>query len=840
VTLSSKIREQLISSFGAELAEHVQTMTDGLLTLEQNQVPGEQRQFTLEEVFRAAHSLKGAARALGVTAIEQLAHALENLLDMMQRDAIELTPDLFTVCYRALDTIQLVQAVYDSGGTTPPVQVLQTLAELEAFRDPQGREAARSEAPAWSTPTQSILRPNPTPLQAALAAEQASSPSQDVTPPVVTEPAPSAPVQSPKTVPVTPDAAQPAPHPEPPRQSAPRIETTIPPAAPDSGPMPKPGESVDETVRVSVNKLDALMSQLSELLITKIRAEQRQAQVNSAQDLMLQWQKEWLLVRKTYSRLMRKLGDVDGYTDLRQDVGLMLDYVSTSQEQLRQMQGLINNLSREYANDTMHASLVIDALEQEVKQVRMLPLGTITGSFGRMVRDLAREAQKEAVLHIVGSEVELDKRVLEQIKDPLIHLLRNAIDHGLETPEERVALGKPRSGTITLMAEQAGEEVIIRVSDDGRGLDIEAIRKVASRQEDIGASAATLTDAELVELIFHPRFSTSPIITDVSGRGVGLDVVRRNVGGLGGRIDVDWTLHKGATFSLILPLTLTSTRGLLIRASNQLFAIPFSAIERILRVGPDEVSSLGGHESIHHHGRPYPLLRLSDVLALPRFVDPMKDDADDHIVVVIVATAERRMAFVVERLEGEQEMVVKGMGKQLRHVGGISGATVMGNGKVLLVLNVADLIKLAMRGERRSIYAPETPGEKMIAQADLQHRILVVDDSVTTRTLEKNVLEAAGYEVQLAVNGQEALGLIAAGEMPDLIISDVVMPRLDGFGLTERVKSDARTAHIPVILVTSLDSKEDKTRGIEVGADAYIVKSHFDQNNLLETIEQLI
>jgi len=252
-----------------------------------------------------------------------------------------------------------------------------------------------------------------------------------------------------------------------------------------------------------VNKLDALMSQLSELLITKIRAEQRQAQVNSAQDLMLQWQKEWLVARKTYSRLMRKLGDVDGYTDLRQDVGLMLDYVSTSQEQLRQMQVLINSLSREYANDTMHASLVIDALEQEVKQVRMLPLSTIMGSFGRMVRDLAREAQKEAVLHIVGGEVELDKRVLEQIKDPLIHLLRNAIDHGLETPKERVALGKPRSGTVTLMAEQSGEEVIIRVSDDGRGLDIEAIRKVASRQADIAASAAALTDAELVELIFH-------------------------------------------------------------------------------------------------------------------------------------------------------------------------------------------------------------------------------------------------------------------------------------------------------------------------------------------------
>jgi two-component system chemotaxis sensor kinase CheA len=558
---------------------------------------------------------------------------------------------------------------------------------------------------------------------------------------------------------------------------------------------------------------------------------------------MLQWQKEWLVVRKVYSRMVRKANEMNGYAELKQDMGHLLDYVSNNQEQMRQMQMLVNTLAREYANDTTQASLVIDALEQEVKQVRMLPLSTITGSFGRMVRDLAQNANKEAVLHIVGSEVELDKRVLEQIKDPLIHLLRNAIDHGLEDPATRERLGKPRVGTLTLLAEQSGKEIVIRISDDGGGLDIEAIREVARRKDDIGAEADMLSEAELVELIFNPRFSTSPIITDVSGRGVGLDVVRRNVGGLGGRIDVDWTHNVGSTFSLILPLTLTSTRGLLVRASKQLFAIPFSAIERILRIAPDEVSSLGGHETIHHHNRPYPLVRLSDILELPRIADSSIDEEDAHLIVVIVATAERRMAFVVDRLVGEQEMVIKGMGQQLRHVGGIAGATVMGNGEVLLVLNIADLIKLALRsesrlGERRSIYTDAmTDGS---SDDTPQHRILVVDDSVTTRTLEKNVLEAAGYEVQLAVNGQEALGIITTGDLPDLVISDVVMPRLDGFGLTERIKNDARTAEIPVILVTSLDSTEDKTRGIEVGADAYIVKSHFVQNNLLETIEQLI
>jgi len=854
VTLSSKIREQLISSFGAELAEHVQTMTDGLLALEQDQVHGEARQETLASIFRAAHSLKGAARALGVTAVEQLAHALENVLDLMQRGALPLTQALFTVCFRALDTIQLVQAVYDSGGTTPPVQVLQTLAELEEFRAPTPA-ATGAEQPAGGTladtaspgesgagPLPSLRRPLP-PRPASELSGSASAP-----PPAP----PPAPVVKPLFDPGGRDA-RPAPtvsvgkrevraaSPAEPVEKV--IWTDETPAQPPVEPAPPPrvSEVSDETVRVSVGKLDALMAQLSELLVTKIRSEQRLGQVHRTRDFVAQWQKDWVVMRKTYGRLMRRTREWDDRPELQQDVMQLLDYVSANQEQLRQLYGLVNTLAREYANDTLHAALVIDTLEQEVKQVRMLPLNTITGAFGRMTRDLAQSAQKEATLHIVGGEVELDKRVLEQIKDPLIHLLRNAIDHGLEKPEDRVAAGKPRAGAITLTAEQLGKEVVIRVSDDGRGLDIESIRRVAQRKDDIGAAAETLSETELVELIFGARFSTSPIITDVSGRGVGLDVVRRNVSALGGRINVDWIPRQGATFTLILPITLTSTRGLLVRASGQRFAIPFSAIERILRVGPDAITALGGHETIHHQGRPYPLVRLSDVLELPRVTPNGAEEA--YMIVVIVATAERRMAFVVDGLEGEQEMVIKTTGRQLRHVGGIAGATVMGNGDALLVLNVADLIKLALRGEHRVTH-PSVMGEVAEVTAPPatrpQPRILVVDDSVTTRTLEKNVLEAAGYTVLLAVNGQEALGLIATGEAPDLIISDVVMPRLDGFGLTQQIKHDARTANIPVILVTSLDSPEDKTRGIEVGADAYIVKSHFDQNNLLETIEQLI
>jgi two-component system chemotaxis sensor kinase CheA len=846
MSLAAKVREQLLSSFRAELAEHVQTMNDGLLALEQGTVTGEQRQSTLEDVFRAAHSLKGAARAMGITVVEQLAHALESVLACLQRETIEPTPELFTACYQALDAIQAVQVTYEAGEITPPVQALQALASLE-----QARSCSQA----------AIKAPSQTNVETTLA---------DVPETVPIAASLELPVPAERAEATRQASARTAPTPVPPPS-----DTTTPPPPPTPTPTPTSPPTAssggDETIRVSVSKLDALMAQLSELLVTKIRAEQRLAQVHQLHDFMALWQKEWLAVRSAYNWLVRqntsgtfgvrRLGPVEGSPGeegkekagsagrsrfagtaergnangkVGKDISRLLGYAGTSQDRLREVNVLINDLAREYANDTMHMSLVIDELEQEIKRVRMLPLSTITGTFGRMVRDLARDAGKEVVLQIVGGETELDKRVLEQIKDPLIHLLRNAVDHGIEMAEQREASGKARVGTITLTAEQLGKDVVICVSDDGAGLDLEAIRQVVARRG--GVDAQTLSKTELVEAIFTTGISTSPIITDISGRGVGLDVVRRNVEVLHGRIDVDSVLEEGSAFTLTLPLTLTSSRGLLVHISNQLFAIPHNAIERIMYVSPEEIAPLEGHDTVPYNGRPLTLVRLSDVLELPRGDEQHEGD---RIPVVILAAAERRMAFAVDELAGEQEIVIKGLGEQLARVGGIAGATVMGNGEAVLILNVADLIKLGLRGKRRSVLAALAQASTAV-ESRARRRILVVDDSITTRTLEKNILEAAGYEVQLATDGQEALDAIVAGGVPDLIVSDVVMPRLDGFGLTQRIKEDAQMAGLPVILVTSLGLAEDKARGIEVGADAYITKSSFDQNNLLETIRQLI
>ncbi len=821
MALSAKIREQIISSFRSELVEHVQTMNDGLLALEQQKVSGKEREETLAPVFRAAHSLKGAARAVGVSAVEQLAHELEDVLGSMQRNAIESSPALYTACYKAIDAIQAVQAAYEAGETTPPTQSLLALAELDAFRSKP--EAVK---PKEEPPKQEPLPPEPAEISThpAAAVEEKSQPAPaskkngDLA--SITPPAPTDQVEKQEAVKAPePAPAQPQPQPQQP--------TPV-----------QPSPAADETIRVSVSKLDSLMAQLSELLASKIRAEQRLVQIRQAQTFLSLWQKEWLAERGTYSRLVRfdyGKDDSISFTRQRKELSSLLEYVDSSQNRLREINSLISSLAREYNSDTMQMSLIIDGLEEEIKRVRMLPLATITGSFGRMVRDLAQASGKEAVLEIVGGDVELDKRVLEQIKDPIIHMLRNAVDHGIESVQKRLAAGKPAAGKITLAAEHQGKDVSISVSDDGNGLDIAAIRKLAIRRSIPNAS--TLTELELVDLIYTPGFSTSPIITDVSGRGVGLDVVRRNVETLRGRINVDWKPGVGARFTLSIPLTLTSSRGLLVSVSDQMFAIPLNAIERIIYVKLEDVESVGGHDILRYDGRPLMLVHLGSVLKLPK----MDKATPDSLPVVILSAAERRMAFAVDELADEQEVVIKGLGKQLPRVGGVAGASVMGNGEVILILNVADLIKLALRVEQYSVLDKRTGQEAQPALKEHpKRRILVVDDSITTRTLEKNILEAAGYIVQLAMDGLEAYNAVITGENPDIIISDVSMPKLDGFGLAQRIKTNERTNNIPVILVTSLDSPEDKARGIESGAEAYIVKSSFDQNNLLETIQQLI
>ncbi len=770
--LSQKIRQQLIDSFKTEQAEHVQKINQGLLALEANPTDEEQ-QALLADIFREAHSLKGAARAVGLSTIENLGHSIEDVLLTAKEGRLAFTPELFDLLYQALDAVGLLMQQLEKGDPTPPAKVLTLLTQLEeaAAKAKESDNGQEPEIEAEAVETESVVEIEDTHQKQEVPADKPQS----------------------------------------------------------KRPIPAPNAH-DETIRVSVSKLDALMAQFSDLLGAKIRAEQRLVEIKEFQSTVAEWQKEWTSMRSQYNRLVRK--GQNGYT---KDMSTLVNFAGYNQDKLRAMGSYANSLYRQFSNDTLRLSLIIDELQHEIKRVRMLPLATITAPFGRMVRDLAREQGKQISLTVTGAETELDKRVLEQIKDPLIHILRNAIDHGLETAQERKKAGKGPQGQITLSAGQQSNNVVITVSDDGRGLDLDSIRSSAVRKGWMSKSEADkMSDAEVANLIFGSGLSTSKIITDISGRGVGLDVVRQNVEELQGTLEVNFKANQGTTFVMTLPLTLASSHGLMVEVSEQPFVLPLTTVEHMLQIKPDKLVSVGGKEAIDFQGKPVALAWLADLLELPR---SKEEDSAGKLTVVIVSVAEKRMGLIVDKLLGEQEIVMKSMGKQLTKVTGIAGATVLGSGQVILVLHTADLIKLSAAVSSQTIGTALT---KKSGKKERQKTILVVDDSITTRTLEKNILEAAGYSVKLAVDGEQALGIMVSEETPHLVVSDVNMPRLDGFGLTERIKQNEHFADIPVILVTSLDSPADKARGIEVGADAYIVKSSFDQSNLLGTIEQLI
>jgi two-component system, chemotaxis family, sensor kinase CheA len=766
--LSEEIRRQVIEAFKTEQAEHVQKITQGLLLLEKN-VRGKRRQALLDDIFREAHSLKGGARAVGMPTVEALGHAVEEILHKAKDGRLTFVPELFDLLYQALDAVSAITGQVEAGEATPSSAVLSLLVCLE--------EATRAADSGHEAPEVPI---NESPV----ATDTEDGPLQAAAPPAIAG-----------AIPLTTD-----------------------------------------TIRVSIEKLDWLMAQFSELLGAKIRAEQRLSEAYQLQRALDDWNKKWIALPALYT-----VADTNGRNaldtphltapdaSLRESISA-LEPVARGQEQLRTVTRQAKSLYRDLGNDTLRLSLILDELQEEIKRLRMLPLATVTAGFSRMVRDLARRQDKEIDLVISGEETELDKRVLEQIKDPLIHLLRNAVDHGLETRSERRRAGKPVEGLISLSANQQGSNIVIHVQDDGQGLNLARIRQAAVRRAMLTeAEAEQLSDEEAANFIFRFGLSTSTIITDISGRGVGLDVVRQNVEKLHGTLQVTSEAAQGTTFTLTLPLTLASSRGLLVRAGGQTFFLPHATVERMFLVQPNEITYMAGKPTIIYRDKSVVLAWLEDLLHLPSVSNNGK------LTVVIIAVAEKRLGVVVDELEGEQEIVVKNLGKQLARVAGIAGATISGSGQVILVLHPADLIKLAAKFQGRTAVTPPQHNQEQMQRKN----ILVVDDSLTTRILEKNILEAAGYQVQSATDGEEALGLIA-GHLPDLVVCDVAMPRLDGLALTRQLKKDNRYRNIPVILVTSLGSPADKARGIEVGADAYIVKSSFDQTNLLETIEQLI
>ncbi|MEP7121228.1 MAG: response regulator [Byssovorax sp.] len=462
-------------------------------------------------------------------------------------------------------------------------------------------------------------------------------------------------------------------------------------------------------------------------------------------------------------------------------------------------------------------------IAERSRALRVVPFGSLEPSLDRTVRDAGASVGKTVELRLRGGAIEIDRRVRDGLRDPLLHLLRNAVDHGLESPEIRARAGKSRVGVIEVVASLAGRDLCVTVEDDGAGIDVDAVRKAAAAR---GIDEAS--QAELFSLLYEPGFTTRGVVTALSGRGVGLDIVRQRVAEMHGRIEVESRPGRGARFTVVVPFDLSIVRGLIVRAGEAVFVIVTTAIVRLQRVASAELRAASGRLYLQDASGLVPLADLDAVLGLARRARTAAID-DGPRPCVVLAAGDRRVALRVDALIEERDVVIRPLGARVRRSAFVSGATVIGDGEVAPVLDVADLVRLARPAQ--TVEAVEARQRK---------RVLVVDDSVTTRQLERSILEAAGYEVDVARDGQEAWDRLAAGEMFDLVVSDVEMPRLDGFQLVARVRAAARTARLPVVLVTARDSDADRHRALEVGASAYVVKGGFDQEALLDILEQLL
>ena len=762
-----ELLKKLLATFRVEADEHLQAMASGLLALEKTP-PGEGQAEIVETIFREAHSLKGAARAVNLMEIESVCQALESVFAALKGRRLAVSPPLLDLLQQAVDAL---------GGLLAP-----------------GAGPSRSRSPAVAA------------LMRRLDDAATGTPFVPEIPHAAETPA----------------AALP---------DAPPMAAAVPP------PFPAPDLAAD-TVRISTAKLDAVMRQAEELLSPRLAAGQRARELRETAAALAAWRKERAriqpalrLVERAYARTLK---DTCSARE-KQALPLLLEYLDAEPLNLKTLEDRLARLTRAAEHDRRTLSGMSDGLLHDVKEMQLLPFASLLDRFPRFARELARGQGKEVELALQGGEIEIDRRILEAMRDPLIHLLRNAIDHGIEPPAVRADRHKPARGTITLaISQQDGGKVEVLVADDGAGIDASSLRAAAGRLGLVsGEEAERLDEAAAQALAFQSGVTTSPLITDVSGRGLGLAIVREKVERLGGSVALESQPGAGTAFRIVLPLTLATFRGILVRAGEQLCVIPAARVERVTRVAGPDIQTVENRETIPLDGQAVALVWLGDVLELPRR-EPA-EDAAGGVPAVVLGPDPGRVAFRVDAILGEQEVLVKTLGPQLARVRNVAGASVLGTGQVVPVLNVPDLLKSAVQlaATPRVPVAAEKPG------AAEKPAILVVEDSITSRSLLKNILESADYAVTTAVDGMDAYTTLKTGTF-DLVVSDVEMPRMDGFDLTARIRADKQLAELPVVLVTALGSREHRERGIDAGANAYIVKSSFDQSNLLDVIRRLL
>lgn len=723
----------------------------------------------VETIYRSSHSLKGAARAVNMTDIETICQSLEGVFAVWKQGRIQRSSVLFTTLHHTIDIIGTLLSSIDTGAVSAEKTQISKLIQDLSLFENVGERKGE-----------------------------------------VTE------------------------------AETPHTTTTSTPAASSSREhqFVKKQPHASETVRISTAKLGSLMLQAEEMLNAKLMASHHYTNLHDVVSLLEELKNK--CKKMHLDTLPARLSFGKKHHAHEKDVGVtqflrQQEFVDWTHTHINSIEDKLASLIKSSRQYNKILDRMVNNLLDDMKKAMMLPFSTLLEGFPLLIRNISHEQGKEVDLVIHGEGIEIDRRILEEIKDPLIHLARNCVDHGIEEPSERMKHKKQSRGIINITISHInGSKVEMLVSDDGSGIDAGKIKRTAVKNGIISqAEADTLNEQALLSFIFRSGFSTSPIITDISGRGLGLAIVREIIEKLGGSISIETRLHTGTTFRILLPLTIATFRGVSVRAANRVFIIPSTHVEQAARIKNDEIKTVENKETISLNGRTVPFVRLERALELSP--PPKKENSRIFTAVLVLCFAEKRIAFGVDEMLNEQEVLVKGLGKQLSRIRNIAGAAILGTGKPVPILNVSDLIKSAVKAS-----IPVTPPATLARESDVKRKsVLIAEDSITSRILLRNILESAGYTVKTAVDGIDAITLLKTEDF-DLVVSDVEMPRMNGFDLTRKIRDDKKLADTPVVLVTALESREDRERGIEVGANAYIVKSSFDQSNLLEVVRRLI
>ncbi|RVZ44605.1 chemotaxis histidine kinase/response regulator CheAY2 [Helicobacter pylori] len=796
--------QEIMEDFLIEAFEMNEQLDQDLVELEHNPEDLD----LLNRIFRVAHTIKGSSSFLNLNILTHLTHNMEDVLNRARKGEIKITPDIMDVVLRSIDLMKtLLVTIRDTGSDTnngKENEIEEAVKQLQAITS-QNLEGAKETSGTKEAPKEEVKKEAKEENKEEIKENKAKAPTTEnfaSDNPLADEPdldysnmsAEEVEAEIERLLNKRQEAdkerraqkkqeAKPkqevAPTKETPKTETPKTETpkTETPKAPKTETKAKakadteenkaPSIGVEQTVRVDVRRLDHLMNLIGELVLGK-------------------------------NRLIRIYGDVEERYD--------------GEKFLEELNQVVSSISA-----------VTTDLQLAVMKTRMQPVGKVFNKFPRMVRDLSRELGKSIELIIEGEETELDKSIVEEIGDPLIHIIRNSCDHGIEPLEERRRLNKPETGKVQLSAYNEGNHIVIKISDDGKGLDPVMLKEKAIEKGVISErDAEGMSDREAFNLIFKPGFSTAKVVSNVSGRGVGMDVVKTNIEKLNGIIEIDSEVGVGTTQKLKIPLTLAIIQALLVGVQEEYYAIPLSSVLETVRISQDEIYTVDGKSVLRLRDEVLSLVRLSDIFKVDAILESNSD-----VYVVIIGLADQKIGVIVDYLIGQEEVVIKSLGYYLKNTRGIAGATVRGDGKITLIVDVGAMMDMAksikvnittLMNESENTKSKNSPSDYIV---------LAIDDSSTDRAIIRKCLKPLGITLLEASNGLEGLEMLKNGDKtPDAILVDIEMPKMDGYTFASEVRKYNKFKNLPLIAVTSRVTKTDRMRGVESGMTEYITKPY--------------